>query len=106
MKRTLGGAWELTLRCYWGWPVLGGVVTVLLVNSILYPHLKGLQARSGPTKPTAWIQAGFKDFAQGQFDDGGSNLYVNANGIIEMINNWNVNNDGYPDLVLANSHDY
>lgn len=49
---------------------------------------------------------GFADFARGKFEDGGSNLYVNANGAVEMIHRWDVNNDGYPDLVLANSHDY
>ncbi|MSO21653.1 MAG: VCBS repeat-containing protein [Acidobacteria bacterium] len=54
----------------------------------------------------SWVHRGFKDFARGQFEDAGSNLYVNAKGIIGMIHNWDVNHDGYPDLVLANSHDY
>ena len=54
----------------------------------------------------AWIHRGFEEFAKGQFEDGGSNLYVNANGVIEMIHRLDVNNDGYVDLVLANSHDY
>ena len=53
-----------------------------------------------------WVHSGFEDFVQGQFEDGGSNLYVNAHGIIETINRLDVNNDGYVDLVLANSHDY
>ena len=55
---------------------------------------------------TARVHGGFEDFSQGQFENGGSNLYVNANGIIEMIHRWDVNNDGFVDLVLANSHDY
>lgn len=54
----------------------------------------------------AWVHRGLEDFAKGQFEDGGSNLYVNANGVIEMIHRLDVNNDGYVDLVLANSHDY
>ena len=54
----------------------------------------------------AWIHRGFEEFARGQFEDGGSNLYVNANGVIEMIHRLDVNNDGYVDLVLANSHDH
>ena len=53
-----------------------------------------------------WRHGGFAAFAQGSFSDGGSNLYVNANGTIEMIYRLDVNDDGYVDLVLANSHDY
>ena len=54
----------------------------------------------------AWIHRGFKDFAAGWFEDGGSNLYVNAKGIIEMIHRTDLNNDGYVDIVLPNSHGY
>lgn len=49
---------------------------------------------------------GFEEFLKGSFEDGGSNLYVNAKGEIEMIHRWDVNNDGFVDLVLANSHDH
>ncbi len=55
---------------------------------------------------TAWVHRGFEDFALGRFDDGGSNLYVNAKGIIEMIHRTDLNNDGYVDIVLANEHGY
>ena len=54
----------------------------------------------------AWIHRGFEEFVKGRFEDGGSNLYVNAHGVIEMIHRLDVNDDGYVDLVLANSHDY
>ena len=58
------------------------------------------------TNETAWVHRGFEDFARGQFEDGGSNLYVNANGIIEKINRTDCNNDGYVDIVLPNTHGY
>ena len=58
--------------------------------------------RTGKT----WIHRGFKDFARGQFDCGGANLYVNAKGIIETIHRTDIDNDGYVDIVLANSHGY
>ena len=54
----------------------------------------------------AWIQRGFDDFIQGRFEDSGVNIYVNANGVIETINRLDVNNDGYVDIPIANSHDY
>jgi len=54
----------------------------------------------------AWIHGGFEEFVRGQFEDGGSNLYVNAHGVIETIHRTDVNNDGYVDIVLPNSHGY
>jgi hypothetical protein len=53
-----------------------------------------------------WIHQGFAEFAKGAFDDGGSNLYVNADGVMEIIHRWDINNDGCIDLFLADSHDY
>ena len=56
--------------------------------------------------PQAWIHRGFEEFARGRFDNGGSNLYVNARGEIETIHRTDVNDDGYVDIVLANTHGY
>ena len=54
----------------------------------------------------AWIHEGFEAFAQGSFEDGGSNLYVNARGILETIHRTDVDNDGYVDIVLPNAQGY
>ena len=56
--------------------------------------------------PSAWVHRGFDPFSRGFFDNGGDNLYVNAGGIIEMIHRYDVNNDGYVDIVFPNSHGY
>ena len=52
------------------------------------------------------VHRGFEAFSKGQFDNGGGNLYVNANGIIETIHRWDVNSDGYTDIIFANSEDH
>jgi len=57
-------------------------------------------------KNNTWTHRGFEDFSRGRFDNGGDNLYVNANGVIERIRRTDLNNDGYVDLVLPNSHGY
>ena len=54
----------------------------------------------------AWVHRGFDAFAQGSCEDGGSNLYVNAKGIVETINRTDVDNDGYVDIVLPNAQGY
>ena len=42
-----------------------------------------------------WTHKGFEEFNRGRFDNGGDNLYVNADGVIETIHRFGVNNDGY-----------
>jgi hypothetical protein len=51
-----------------------------------------------------WIESSYADFADGTFNDAGANMYVSAQGRIQMINRWDVNDDGYIDILCANSH--
>ena len=49
-----------------------------------------------------WIrQAGFESFAKGEFGEAGRNLYVSAQGKIQMIHRWDLDRDGFPDLVFT-----
>ncbi len=56
--------------------------------------------------PSPIIHRGFEAFSRGRFDDGGSNLYVNAKGVIERIHRTDLNNDGYVDIIISNHHGY
>ena len=56
--------------------------------------------------PTRWNHGGFAGFRQGEFDNGGDNLYVTRGGAIEWIHRTDVNGDGHVDLVFPNSHGY
>lgn len=53
----------------------------------------------------AWVQTTFEDFSRGRLIEGGNNLYVSRKGTIETVNRWDLNDDGYIDLVFNNSHD-
>jgi hypothetical protein len=64
------------------------------------------RAAESEAPPATWIHKGLDQFSKGSFDNGGDNLYVNAKGTIEMIHRFDVNNDGYLDIVLPNSHGY
>src|SRR5262245_2429199 len=64
-------------------------------------------AARGPARPrrvTTLRIARFDAFAAGRFDDGGSNLYVNAKGEIERIHRTDLTGDGVPDIVIPNTH--
>ncbi len=84
---------------------LGIIITLFLIVSPLYSMGKAKKDAEEMEEQEVWVQKGFEEFSKGQFDNAGSNLYVNAHGVIEMINNLDVNSDGYVDLVLANDHD-
>ena len=51
------------------------------------------------------VQRGFADFSRGTPGNGGANLYVAQDGKIQVINRWDLNGDGYNDLVFSNDHD-
>ena len=51
-----------------------------------------------------WKQNSYNDFVKGTFDDGGANMYVSHNGRIQAINRWDVNNDGFVDILCVNTH--
>ncbi len=50
-----------------------------------------------------WEKRGFDEFSKGTMGNGGQNIYVSAKGVLQRIYNYDVNGDGYPDLVYANS---
>jgi hypothetical protein len=48
----------------------------------------------------------FEDFVQGKFDASGQNIFVSRDGKIRTINRFDLNNDGWIDLVYPQTHDY
>jgi len=50
-----------------------------------------------------WTESGFHDFNDGWFLDGGSNIYVSAEGQLRMITQWDLNGDGFLDIILPGS---
>jgi hypothetical protein len=51
-----------------------------------------------------WREDSFEDFRDGTFGDGGANTYVSHRGRIQTVTRWDLNSDGYIDIVMANSH--
>src|SRR5258707_7077534 len=55
--------------------------------------------------PYIWETQGYEAFRQGEFDSGGANIYVSKRGVVQTVHRWDVNNDGYFDLIFNNTHD-
>ena len=54
----------------------------------------------------SWITEGFDAFRRGTFGNGGHNIYVSKNGILQRIFQYDLNRNGYVDLVFANCQNH
>ena len=50
-----------------------------------------------------WTTQGFEDFRRGTFGNSGQNLYVSRAGVLQRIHQYDLNRNGYLDLVICNS---
>ena len=50
------------------------------------------------------VHEGFDVLSRGEMENAGENLYVSRKGRVQLIHRWDLNNDGYYDLVFSNTH--
>jgi len=62
-------------------------------------------AASLPARAQVWIQDSFEDFADGRLDASGQNLYVSRDGKVRTIHRFDLNGDGFLDLLCNSTHD-
>jgi len=53
-----------------------------------------------------WSLKGFNAISKGTFGNAGQNLYVSKKGVLQRIWQFDVNGDGYVDILVANSHGF
>lgn len=58
------------------------------------------------TAAETWITDTFEEFSRGKLDAAGNDLYVSRDGTLRTINRFDLNRDGYLDLVFNSTHDY
>src|SRR5437764_6000505 len=56
-------------------------------------------------RPELFVDDRFEDFAAGTLDAGGQNLYVSRDGKVRTIHRFDLNDDGYLDLLFNCTHD-
>lgn len=66
----------------------------------------GVLLASLPAASQTWVADTFADFRDGTFDAAGHNLYVSARGQVKTIHRFDLNHDGWLDLVFNSSHDF
>ncbi len=76
-------------------------------TAIVSPILLGifLASVSGVYATETWTVSTFLEFSEGTLQDGGANTYVTAAGEIRLVSQSDLNDDGFLDIVFANTHD-
>lgn len=74
------------------------LLTILLALNVMFSGSLSAQGQ-------VWETSGFEDFREGEFDSAGANLYVSKKGVVQTVHRFDVNQDGFFDLVFANTHD-
>ena len=78
---------------------------VLFSATLLLVVAASQLSQKSERKLERWTQTTFLDFVEGTPSDGGANSYVAADGSIRLINQWDLNGDGFVDLSFPSSHD-
>ena len=79
---------------------LGTCLRAVLLAALTLCHAL-LPALSAQT----FVDDTFEDFAAGRLDAAGQNLYVSRDGAVRTIHRFDLNQDGFIDLVFNNTHD-
>ena len=57
------------------------------------------------TDSLKWVEDSFGDFADGELDAAGQNIYISRDGKIRTIHRFDLNDDGYIDLIFNSASD-
>ena len=61
--------------------------------------------RRPPERVASFVEDSFADFADGRLDASGQNIYVEREGTVRTIHRFDLNSDGYIDLLFNSTHD-
>ncbi len=67
------------------------IIILFLLNGLVYGQV--------------WTEDSFEDFRDGTLDASGQNIYISKDGAIRTINRFDLNDDGWLDLVYPHTHD-
>ena len=72
--------------------IAGGYILIVTQNSF------------AGTRSQTWIEDTFEDFSDGTLDASGQNIYISRDGKIRTIHRFDLNDDGYIDLLFNSTH--
>lgn len=80
---------------------------IIWVCIIIAPQTSfaGTQSTEKEGKTQTWVEDSFEDFADGTLDASGQNIFVSRDGKIRTINRFDLNEDGWIDLLFPGTHD-
>src|SRR5688500_980196 len=84
---------------------------ILLGSGLLFSFQQpsgysGGAENSADTPKVLFDHKDYKDFSKGTLSDFGASLYVSQKGNIQFINLFDLNADGFPEVVINNDHNH
>lgn len=79
---------------------------MLFAGALLWSALPAVTPATQSAPVIEWIDDNYEDFRAGQFDASGQNLFVTRKGQVKTVSRFDLNTDGYLDLVFSTSHDF
>jgi len=79
---------------------------LFLFCAILPAVTSHLAAEAPQDTRQSWITRGFEGFREGTFGNAGQNIYVSKRGILQRIHQFDLDQDGYLDVLFCNSQDH
>ena len=86
-------------------PGLKGV-TLRDPNGIAFQVMQRKRPVVADVPRKAWVTEGFEAFRRGTFGNAGQNLYVSKAGVLQRVYQYDLDKNGYFDLVFANCQDH
>lgn len=80
---------------------LGSALTCLLV-----PVVSATRGVRGETGRTLWVDDSHADFSRGHLSASGRNFYITAAGSLKQVSRYDLNEDGWADLLFNSAHDF
>jgi hypothetical protein len=81
----------------------GGGARAGVPNKTLQPTIRRGEQMS---QAGQWVTQGFEEFSKGTCGNAGQNLYVSRAGVLQRIHLYDLNQDGYVDLLFSNSQNH
>lgn len=88
-----------------GYKNLRKSLTLAVLVSFVLPDADGAAPFNACRAGDVWVEDSFVDFADGKLDAAGQNLYVAGDGSVRTIHRFDLNQDGYIDLIFNSTHD-
>src|SRR3989442_10516363 len=80
-------------------------VLVISLTIVMIQWLIAQDSNNNDKSVKSWVENRFEDFIHGDFWTQSANLYVSKAGRVQSVYRWDINKDGYIDILFSQAHE-